>query len=183
MCVVALVVVVLSCSTDMRVHALRYLSILGGRARPLPAMPAPREGKRHAEAMDEEDFMSECHKRANRIQELLQAHPDASNALRRKVADEKLDAKLLTQVEREQRELERASKRLRQQESRAKEEVQSAAQATHAAQAVQAQAAWKDYWACSRVEELGACLHAEKLRADDLAQKVALYERRFGRIY
>jgi uncharacterized protein YPO0396 len=157
-------------------------------------MPAPREGKPRAEAMDDKDFMSECHKRANRIQELLQAHPDASNALRRKVTDEKLDAKLLTQVEKEQRELERASKRFRKQESLAKEEVQSAtqatqaarvvqAQATHAAQAVQAQAAWKDYWACSRVEELGACLHAEKLRADDLARKVALYEHRFGRIY
>jgi hypothetical protein len=128
-------------------------------------------------------FMQECHRRIDRIQELLQTHPDAANALKRKVAEEKIDVKLLTQVEREQRELERASKRLRQQESRAKEEAHNATQATQAAHAVQAQAAWKDYWACSRIEELTACLHAEKTRADNLAHKVALYEHRFGRTF
>jgi hypothetical protein len=142
-------------------------------------MPAPREPC----ADDQTAFMRECHRRVDRIQELLQTHPDAANALKRKVAEEKLDAKLLTQVEREQRELERASKRLRQQESRAKEEVHNATQAAQAAHAVQAQAAWKDYWACSRIEELTACLHAEKARADDLAHKVVLYERRFGRTF
>jgi len=127
-----------------------------------------------------DSFLIECHKRVDQIQELLQAHPDASNALKRKVADEKLDLRLLTKVEKEQKELERATKRLRQQESRAKEEAQCAA---HTAQTVQAHAVWKDYWAASKLEELRVCLHAERRRADELARRVALYEHRFGRIF
>ena len=149
-------------------------------------MPAPRKhsGNRGAEvqlpATNDGNFMHQCRSKVARIQELLQAHPDAANALKRKTEEEKLDLRLLTQVEKEKKELEQASKRLRQVETRAKEEVQNAAQVT---QTLQAHAVWQDFWACSRIEELRQYAYAEKMRADELARRVAIYELRFGYIH
>lgn len=121
-----------------------------------------------------------CNEKVDRIQKILQSHPETVQALKRKEKDEKLDLRLLEHVEKEKKELERASKRLRQQESRAKEEVHSA---TQVAQTVQVQAAWKEYFACFQIEELSRFAQAEKLRADELARRISLYEHRFGHVF
>lgn len=114
-----------------------------------------------------------CNEKVDRIQKILQSHPETVQALKRK-------EKELEYVEKEKKELEKASKRLRQQESRAKEEVHSA---TQVAQTVQVQAAWKEYFACFQMEELSRFAQAEKLRADELARRISLYEHRFGHVF
>lgn len=148
------------------------------------AMEVPRSVQREAEF---KDFLKECHRRVDRLQEKLQSHPDASEEMRRKVSQEKLNKRLLSNVEKEQEKLEQASKRLKQEKSRVQEEAQNVSQAV---QAAQTQSAIKDYWSYAKIDELNRLLYcersraqAEKVRADQLAHKVLLYEGRFGRIF
>lgn len=110
-------------------------------------------------------FLRECSERVRRIEDTLRTHEAARGAVKRKREEERTGLRLLDKVAKEQRDLEKASKKLREQESRAREET-----------------AWKDYWTCSKFEEMRQLALMEKSRADEAMRVIALYEQRFGRL-
>lgn len=123
--------------------------------------------------MSTSSFLRKCLDRADRIEEALQGSETTTAAKGRKRParsggdDAAAGLKLLERAAAETKELERKCKRLREQEAQM--------------QMVQNQAAWSEYWACAKAEELRQHLVMQKMQNDDLMRRIAAYEQRFGR--
>ena len=103
--------------------------------------------------------MRECHFRVDKLQMLLYDDPAVSRLLKRRACTDDMNEELLSKLDKEHENLKRAGKKLKMKEAKVDEDC---TMATHAAKAIQSQAAWKDYWAAARLEELTQWLQVER---------------------